>query len=462
MMLLLLLLFPLLTWSLSFSNKANNHNMFGGQASSSSSSSSFRFEKDTIKPNVFSISNADLCAKLNESPIPKLLENLLKEESLSIVLESLRASDNIIDGLWLTGYHLSSSTFKNSTSHLIELNSIPSIDAIVRLPTLSENKNTNEYIEYNHVIYPRRLCHRLLSVREKICEELIEDLRFIVNENIDIKKSGLSRSFEYKKLFIDVDEEHSTKFRKLNFKKLNQVITNEVINIVRKRLSTTPSQLSYLDSHIEKNYDYNNYLQDESVPSDEVSSSHMKLLSTTILGVGEEPVTIEPFHNNRTPFNFLSSLYAEGELKGLERQSDGSFINKLKIARDILDLRESISEYVGHVIDREQRAILKSFRSIKDSGGLKFDDREEVTPLFKKSDFTNDMATAWIEEGLNFGIIRSKAITNNANNANNNNNNECSTDFFPCPEDSNKKNPESNSDETSFGSHNTYGNVMLM
>ena len=421
-----------------------------------------------MRPNVFSTSNANLCTKLNESPIPKLLENLLAEESLSIVLESLRASDNIIDGLWLTGYYLSSSSFKNATSHLLELNSISSIDAIVRLPTSSEDENTHEYIEYNHVISPRRLCHRLLSVRGKICEELIEDLIFIVDENDDIKKSGLSRSFEHKKLFVGVDEEHSTKFRKLNFKKMNQMITNEVINIVRKNLAPNPSQLSYLDSHIEKNYDYNNYLQDESIPSDEVSSSHMKLLSKAILGIGEEPVTIEPFHNDRTPSNFLCSLYAEGELRGLERQGDGTFINKLKIARDILDLRESISEYFGHVIDREQRAILKSFRSIKDSGGLKVDDREEATPLFKKSDIELNLATAWIEEGLNFGIMRSKAIAKKANNYNNDNDNysrnnsECSnSSFFPCPEDKNMKSPESDSDET-FNSHNAYGNVLLM
>ena len=444
------------------SNNHNSNNMLR------SSDSSFRF-KNTVNnvidnTNSFSISNNDLLTYLKHSPIPKLIDKLLKEESLYIVLENLRATDNIIDGLWLTGYYLSSSSFQNSTSHLLELNTIPSIDAIVRLPTVSEYENTQEFIEYNHIIYPRRLCHRLLTVRDKICEELIEDLRYIINENDDVKKSGLSRLFlsEKRASSSPIDEDYSTIFRKNNFKKLNKVITNEVINLVRNKLSSSSSQLAYLDSHIDKNYDYNTYLQDDAVS---VSSNDMKLLSTAILGCGgsEELNRIESLTDKRTPRNFLHSLYAEGELKGLERQADGTYINKLKMAKDIIDLRESISEYIGHVLDAEQRAILKSFRSIKDAG-LKLDDREELTPVHKAKDFTKDQANAWLEEGFAFGHLRAAAAADAAaQNAATSKElgNENGMQFFPCAEDSNRKINDGCSSDEQFGSH-SYGDVMLM
>ena len=464
---LLVLLQVTIVSSLSLnSNNHNSNNMLR------SSDSSFRF-KNTVNniidnTNSFSISNNDLLTYLKHSPIPKLIDKLLKEESLYIVLENLRATDNIIDGLWLTGYYLSSSSFQNSTSHLLELNTIPSIDAIVRLPTVSEYENTQEFIEYNHIIYPRRLCHRLLTVRDKICEELIEDLRYIINENDDIKKSGLSRLFLSEKRapsLSSIDEDYSTVFRKNNFKKLNKVITNEVINLVRNKLSSSSSQLAYLDSHIDKNYDYNIYIQDDEVSVNEISCNDMKLLSTAILGCGgsEELNRIESLTDKRTPRSFLHSLYAEGELKGLERQADGTYFNKLKMAKDIIDLRESISEYIGHVLDAEQRAILKSFRSIKDAG-LKLDDREELTPVHKAKDFTKDQANAWLEEGLAFGHLRAAAAADAAaKNAATNKElgNENGMQFFPCAEDSNRNINDGCSSDEQFGSH-SYGDVMLM
>lgn len=451
-LLILLLSFDIIC-ALSLNNNNNHHNHL-------KLSSDFKFKE----ANGFSITSADLCLHLNASPVKKILDNLLQEESLSIVLENLRANDQIIDGLWITGYHLSSPAFKNSTAHLLELSTIPSIDAIVRLPIKAEQENTQEFMEYNHVIYPRRLCHRLLTVRDKICEELIEDLRFIINENEDIKKSGLSRSFISEKKIIPIDEDyqHSTIFRKNNFKKLNQVITNEVISLVRNKLKSNPQQLAYLDDHINKNYDYNLYLQDESVSLNEISSDHLKLLSAAILGEGETLTsTVKSFAPvERTPQKFLNSLYAEGERRGVERQSDGSFINKLKIARDILDLRESISEYLVHVLDKEQRAILKSFRSIKDAGGLKLDDREEITPVFKKTDINFNQATSFIEDGFDFGLARSAASKIVINNSDG----ECSCEFFPCPEDKvdNGANNQSVQPDEQFGFQSWYGDVMLM
>ena len=75
------------------------------------------------------------------------------------------------------------------------------------------------------------------------------------------------------------------------------------------------------------------------------------------------------------------------------------------------------------------------------------------------------MATAFIEDGLDFGLARAKeagkVFVNNSDS-------ECNCEFFPCPEDKNNGASDvqsvqtNNGDEQGFGFQSNYGDITLM
>ncbi len=350
----------------------------------------------------------------------KMLDILLLQGSIAACKYENNIGDDKISAYWIDGYfhslpvYIQSSTYLKEMFHLKDIR-IPIINENIKsksVNVLDNNLILNNNIELSHVIHPKSICKRLFQLRDSMCETYLEDLSVISLENRYLKRVSLtgdaSTNYEEKRLLLPITNNSNNipnSYRDDNFNRLNQLITVMTLNIFRRHL-TDASHVSYINYMIDKTKQKYRVKQADSVSN----------VTATIDEYYEFYQECDTFYNTTmTPRDLLIEFYNEGERKGLERNDDGTYINKLKIARDIITLRETIADYVGYVLDEKQRENKKNFRDVKkDAINIKYniDDAYDILSGFNwdlQIISNNVESIAW-KQGFKCGELAAQTI----------------------------------------------------
>lgn len=315
------------------------------------SSSSFR-----SKPNLLPIEQSN---PTQMSMLREVLDDMLVANSLKSVLNILESDNDQASMSWLSGYFDSPHASADSTSFILEMGNFGKVDAVI-----DESEGSSEARKIQKgTVDPRELCFQLLVMRDAIVEEYQKFLRQIPNANKEIVSSSYltttpyiegppSDTTEINEFDLVKGKEGSTPFHQESTQQLDKIVTSVAINILRGRLDS--SHVEYLDASIKTAQSSSSHISvDDTAPPPPSPSS-----SKSAFDVG---LSIP------RPRDVFLTLYHEGEMCGLVELPDGTFINKLKVARDLMQLRESVTEFASYTLDQKQREYKRNFRLVKES-----------------------------------------------------------------------------------------------
>lgn len=181
-------------------------------------------------------------------------------------------------------------------------------------------KNPHIKLQYMHHIEPRKIAHRILTIREDVSGELIADLKCIRSEHNEAQRYASEKMLEGKekaefnrRLTRNSEDEECTPLRNQNYHEISVYITNVALDIVKHQLGKGKSStgIDFLDSVLAK-----------------LDKEH------------EDRDVLERFlHSPRGPCYLIEELYFEGIMQGVSVQPDGDSLNKLKIAQDVMTYR---------------------------------------------------------------------------------------------------------------------------
>lgn len=396
---------------------------------------SFNFFNERFPFNHRDISNESSTTPLIEIENPfeaascrKMLDVLLLKGSIAICKNEKNIAEDKISAYWIDGYfhslpvYIQSATFIKEMFHLKDIR-IPIVIENIKSKSVNVIDNNiilNNNIELSQMIHPKSICKRLFQLRDSLCETFLEDLRIISLENRYLKRVSLSgdTSFEEKSLSpADTSRNSNTirnPYRDDNFNRLNQLITVMTLNVFRRHLNDA-SHVRYINQIIERTKQKYKIKQVSSDSKD----------TTTLDEFYEFYLECDTFYNTTmTPRDLLLEFYHEGERKGLELNDDGTYINKLKIARDIITLRETIADFVGCVLDEKQRENKKNFREVKkDAINVKcnIDDTYDILSghNLDLQIMSNNMESIAWKQGFKCGELAAQTILLRSSNNNN-------------------------------------------
>ena len=183
-------------------------------------------------------------------------------------------------------------------------------------------------LAYSHTLQPRRIAHQILTIREDISGELINDLKSIHLENVEIKrycvdklKQGKDIAEQGRKLTRSDDHEESSPLRNKNYYECAIYITNFAIDLVKLRSQRSPLSVNFLDDNI--------------------------------VALSDRVAAMEPLdrflHASKGPRALLEELYFHGVSKGIVVTEAGN-LNSMKIAQDIMNVRVALATEASRVL----------------------------------------------------------------------------------------------------------------
>lgn len=197
------------------------------------------------------------------------------------------------------------------------------------------SRNISVFPSYRMVIHicivymciaPRKIAHQILTIREDIGGELMEDLRCVKLENAEVERFssdwmllGREAAERNRHLTRNTDNEESTPLRNKNYQQCVVFITNFALDLTKQQLNKK-SRLgaSFLDSVLAK-------LDRQAEEKDPID----RLL-----------------HEPQGPCFLLEELYHYGITQGVAVNEAGESLNVLQMAQEIIALRCVLCAYV--------------------------------------------------------------------------------------------------------------------
>ena len=208
-------------------------------------------------------------------------------------------------------------------------------------------EKANVMMQYEHEIEPRKIAHRILTIREDVSNEMILDLGSIITGNDEIVrfsqewvKSGREVAEKSRKPTRPQTDggENGTPLRDANYHALDIMITQLALDLVREELlkARDESTIAVLDAHIKKTV------------GDGVSlgnRGHQLPIARTLM---------ERMHNDKDGSHpFLEELYYKGITEGVSmKRPDGGIkaVNVLKLAENLLETRYAIAKEISKIL----------------------------------------------------------------------------------------------------------------
>lgn len=267
---------------------------------------------------------------------------------------------NEIDQRWMTGFrNYSSEGFgdKGRWTDWIEdmINTETTVVQVLMNPPKAllrgrrAGSDNGVRLEYMHEVEPRKIAHQIITIRESLTTELIQDLNCIKSENIEAMRYAQSRlemgeeeAERYRKMTrTDTSGGMSTPLRERNYLECGIIVTNYALEQLRIDLQKRRDSLGikFLDDMLEK----------MSAKDDERS------------------VLDRVLHEFYAPRELIEEIYLKGLEQGVEVSSG---LNTLKIAESLLQARYAISLQVNRILLEQDRFSRNYLKMIRDKGGF--------------------------------------------------------------------------------------------
>lgn len=209
--------------------------------------------------------------------------------------------------------------------------------------------DNNVRLEYLHDIEPRKIAHQILTVRESVCEELIQDLGCVRTENEEAMRYAQQKleagadvaEKERKVTRMPETDTQSTPLRDRSYLELDIIVTNFALEQVRIDLAKQNDDLgaNYLD---------NVFLELE-------KKNEKRSIIESLL------------HEFFAPRELIENLCFNGLQQGVDRSSG---LNALKIAEAVLLTRYSVALEANKIILEHDRYCRNYYKLIRDKGGI--------------------------------------------------------------------------------------------
>jgi hypothetical protein len=242
-------------------------------------------------------------------------------------------------------------------------------------------------MQYFHDLEPRKIANQIITVREDLSCEMIQDLGCVRLENVEAIRfasewasSGLIVAERSRKITRMTEQSESTPGRDGNYMVLNTLITELAIDILKKDLLRFKDDLS-----IE--------VIDELVIKLKIDDEKRTMLERIL-------------HDSQGPRSFIEQLYFKGITEGVKIE-DSKSVNILKLAENLLNTRLDIAKEVAKLISLQNQQNRQYYKMIKDYGGFQ-KLVMSTTPKMKFVDLdaqaleeSNDLAKRKFEETVN-------------------------------------------------------------
>lgn len=317
-------------------------------------------------------------ASLNPSIITQLdviLQDTITEMAINTVGYYMREFLDEVSEKWLMNFNnYNSNRFGSDgwSGHLEKMIRTDKHEILVTMSApknylskyLKDKPNANLRIQYPSTIDPRKIANQILTVRENLCNEIMEDLGSIRNENNEAAnvarvwlQEGYSQAQKARRPTRATT--NGTPYRDRNFLDMDILITNLAIDLLRadtNKITQNTKERDVMVSFLNK------FLED-------LEKEEGKL----------DPVT-QALNVYKGPRSMLEALYYKAISSGLSTEPQG--VNVLKLTNALFRLRLQISE---ESMRRLSDIVLNSrryYKLIKDCGGfsrLDFGSKPKIT-----------------------------------------------------------------------------------
>ena len=211
----------------------------------------------------------------------------------------------------------------------------------------SSPEGSNVMVQYEHNIEPRKIAHKILTVREDVSNELITDLGCILLENVEAirfatvkAQDGVEAAEKSRRQTRMSYEGGCTPLRDRNYYDLSVLLTNAAIDLVKSNYKDNKEYQVFLDDFLNK-----------MAAEDEKRNSLDRILHDTI-----------------APRELIEEIYHLGLTEGVD--ANAKSINILRLGKLLLDSRLALAVEITKIFKAQNLEHRAYYRMITEHGGF--------------------------------------------------------------------------------------------
>lgn len=224
---------------------------------------------------------------------------------------------------------------------------------------MSSSTSYSPYI-YKCVLEPRKIAHQIITVREDVSGEMIQDLGCVRLENEEAvryastwARDGIAVAEKSRKITRMREQDESTPIRDGNYMDFDIMITTLAMQLVRDDLVRTKDNLAI------------EVMDELSIKMD--TDDDTRTMLERVL------------HESQGPRSYLEQLYHRGITDGVKK-SGPKTVNILKVAENLFDTRLAIAKEASKLLSLQSLQNRHYYKMIKDCGGFKKLDMSSGVP----------------------------------------------------------------------------------
>lgn len=211
----------------------------------------------------------------------------------------------------------------------------------------SSPEGNNVMVQYDHNIEPRKIAHKLLTVREDVSNELISDLGCILLENVEAMRyatakahDGVEAAEKSRRQTRMSYEGGCTPLRDRNYNDLSVLLTNAAIDLVKSTNKDNKEYQVFLDDFLNK------------MAADDKERNPLDRI----------------LHEPIGPRELIEEIYYLGLIEGVDKSSKS--INILRLGKLLLDFRLALAVEITKICKAQNLEHRAYYRMITEHGGF--------------------------------------------------------------------------------------------
>lgn len=251
----------------------------------------------------------------------------------------------------------------------------------------SAPEGNNVMFSYLHELEPRKIANRLITVRQDISEELLNDIGSILYEHKEVVRYVKEQTFKGKeeadrgrKMTRMQGQSNGTPLRERNYADCSHLITEVTMDIMKHNLEAE---------------------------RDEESVSYLhELLAAQQDAYSKKNPADKFFTYAFAPRELLEELYINGLQKGIVTRGKKS-INTMSLAQTFFSVREGLAKEVINIVRSENAHNRRYYKMITDYGGFK---KLDLSPapkftIFDLDEYIRNSGTTDINQLLESPVV---------------------------------------------------------
>ena len=232
----------------------------------------------------------------------------------------------------------------------------------------SAPQGNNVMFQYMHELEPRKIANRLITVRQDISEELLNDLGSVLYEHKEVSRyvrdlmvRGHEDAEKNRKMTLMTGQSSGTPLRDRNYADCSHLITEITMAVMKHNLQAE---------------------------RDEESVSYLEEIVATQQSTNANKNPSEKFFSySHTPRALMEELYKNGLQKGIVTHGKKS-INTMSLVQTFFSVREYLAKEVVNIVRSENAHNRHYYKMITDFGGFK---KLDLSPAPKFEIFDLDL-----------------------------------------------------------------------